>query len=305
MNSYHDTKGKPEGVETGMWLEPPAKGSKDQFASAKSYSIYSETAGRFEGNVIIKNCVFSNSGNYGINLNLYKGKATIENNLFVACRMISCNVLCSSAKNGDVTCDFANNTVLFSWSRTDDFGDMGYGYRCNAKVNSNIHHNIFGLSVFAGVDNAFGDPKTKNVTIDDNVFFLNKQADVTVVKSPSILKLRVDSDEFEDMVDFPGIEDVDGNVSLKDPAAFKGAINEAYLTAFLNASYSETTDYDENSPANLFREAMGMNKVGKIETKVSMYGNRYPMEETFKLFGAYKGYGAQDPAAKPAADKIN
>ena len=306
MNSYHDTKGKPEGVETGMWLEPPAHGSKDKFASAKSYSIYSETAGRFEGNVIIRNCVFSNSGNYGINLNLYKGKVTVENNLFVACRMISCNVLCSSAQNGDVTCEFANNTVLFSWSRTDDFGDMGYGYRCNAKVNSNVHHNIFGLSVFAGVDNAFGDPKTKNVTIDDNVFFLNKQADVTVVKSPSILKLRVDSDEFEDMVDFPGIEDVDGNVSLKDPGAFKGAINEAYLTAFLNASYSETTDYDENSPANLFRAAMGMNKVGKIETKVSMYGNRYPMEETFKLFGAYKGYGAQDPnAAKPAADKIN
>lgn len=226
----------------------PAKGSKDQFASAKSYSIYSETQGRFEGNIIVKNCVFSNSGNYGININLYKGKVTVENNLFVACRMISCNVLCSSSQNGDVTCEFAHNTVLFSWSRTDDFGDMGYGYRCNAKVNSNVHHNIFGLSVFAGVDNAMGDPKTKKVSIDNNVFFLNKQADVTVVKSPSILKLRVDSDEFEDMVDFPGMESVEDNVSLKDPAAFKGAIDEAYLNAFLNASYSETTDFDENSP---------------------------------------------------------
>ena len=293
MNSYHDTKGKPEGVETGMWLEPPAKGSKDKFASAKSYSIYSETQGRFEGNIIIKNCVFSNSGNYGININLYKGKVTVENNLFVACRMISCNVLCSSSQNGDVTCEFAHNTVLFSWSRTDDFGDMGYGYRCNSKVNSNVHHNIFGLSVFAGVDNAMGDPKTKKVSIDNNVFFLNKQADVTVVKSPSILKLRVDSDEFEDMVDFPGMESVEDNVSLKDPAAFKGAIDEAYLNAFLNASYTETTDFDENSPANQLRAALGMNKVGKIETKVSMYGNRYPMEKTFKLFGAYKDFGAQ------------
>ena len=113
------------------------------------------------------------------------------------------------------------------------------------------------------------------------------------MKSPSILKLRVDSDEFEDMVDFPGMESVEDNVSLKDPAAFKGAIDEAYLNAFLNASYSETTDFDENSPANLFRAAMGMNKVGKIETKVSMYGNRYPLEKTFKLFGAYKDFGAQ------------
>ena len=137
---------------------------------------------------------------------------------------------------------------------------------------------------------------------EKNVFFLNKQADVTAVKSPNILKLKVGTDAFEDMEDFPGIDGVDGNIALKDPAAFKGTINTAYLTAFLNASYSEKTDFDENSPANVFRAAMGMNKVGKIETKVSMYGNRYPLEETFKLFGAYKGYGAQNPTAKPAAD---
>jgi len=308
MNSYHDTKGKPDGVETGMWLEPPSKGSKDQFASAKSYSIYSETQGRFEGNIIIRNCVFSNSGNHGINISLYKGNVTIENNLFVACRMISCNVTCSSAKDGDVTCEFAHNTVLFTWSRTEDFGDMGYGYRCNTKVISNVHHNIFGLNVLSGVDNTLGDSKTKKISIDENVFFLNKQGDVTVTKSPSILKIRVDDEAFEDIVDLPGMESVEDNIVLKDPAAFKGAIDEAYLTAFLNASYSETTDYDENSPANVFRAAMGMNKVGKIETKVSMYGNRYPLEKTFKLFGAYKGYGAQTPSApapRPAADVIN
>ena len=293
MNSYHDVKGKPEGVETGMWLEPPAKGSKDQFASAKSYSIYSETACRYEGNITIQNCVIANSGNYGININLYKGNVKVLNNIFVACRMISCNVLGSNVANGVTSCEFANNTVLFSWSRTNDFGDMGYGYRCNTKVNSNVHHNIFGLSVFTGVDNAMGDPKTKKVSLDNNVFFLNKKGDVAVVKSPSILKLWVDSDEFEDMADFPGMESVEDNTSLKDPSAFKGRINDAYLTAFLNASYSEKTDYDENSPANVFRAAMGMNKVGKIETKVSMYANRYPLEETYKLFGALAGAGAQ------------
>ena len=293
MNSYHDVKGKPEGVETGMWLEPPAKGSKDKFASAKSYSIYSPTAGRYEGNIIVRNCIISNSGNFGINIWLYKGTVKILNNIFVACRMESCEVSCSNAQAGAVECEFANNTVLFTWSRTSEMTDMGYGFRCISKVTSNIHHNVFGLNVFAGVGNDKGDPKSKKIKLDNNVFFLNKIADVTVVKSPSILKLNVGSEEFEDMSDFPGMESVEGNVALKDPGAFKDALNKAYLEAFLNASYSEKTDYNENSPANVFRAAMGMNKVGTIQTKVSMYGNRYPLADTYKLFGAYKGYGAQ------------
>jgi len=295
MNSYHTIKGKPAGVETGMWLEPPAKGAKDKFASAKSYSIYSPTQSRYEGNIIIRNCIIANSGNFGINISLFAGNVRILNNVFVACRMESCDVSCSNAKPGMVNCEFAYNTVLFTWSRTSEFTDMGYGFRCISKVSSNIHHNIFGLNVFAGVGNDKGDPKTKKVKLDNNIFFLNKQADVTAVKSPNILKLKVGTDAFEDMEDFPGMESVDGNIALKDPAAFKGIINDAYLTAFLNASYSEKTDYDENSPANVFRAAMGMNKVGRIQTKVSMYGNRYPLKDSFKLFGAYTGCGAQVP----------
>ena len=292
MNSYHTVKGKPAGVETGMWLEPPAKGANDKFGSAKSYSIFSETKSRYEGNIIIQNCIISNSGNFGINISLYNGTVKILNNIFVACRMESCDVSCSNVRPS-VQCEFAYNTVLFTWSRTAEFTDMGYGFRCMTKVASNIHHNIFGLNVFAGVGNDKGDPKSKKVKLDNNVFFLNKQADVTAVKSPNILKLKVGTDAFEDMEDFPGMESVDGNIALKDPAAFKGTINTAYLTAFLNASYSEKTDYNENSPANVFRAAMGMNKVGTIQTKVSMYGNRYPLQDTFKLWGAYKGYGAQ------------
>lgn len=296
MNSYHDIKGKPEGVETGMWLEPPAKGSKDQFASAKSYSIFMEGKHRFEGNVTIQNCVFVNSGNFGVNLHIYQGGARILNNIFVANRMEACEVSCSAgpyAPKQTIDVEFAYNTVLFTWSRTSEFTDMGYGFRCMTGVVSNIHNNIFGLNVMAGIGNDKGDAAKKNVTIEKNIFFLNKAADVTVTKSPSILKLMVDSDEFEDMCDYPGIENVEDNLSLSDPALFKGRINEAYLTAFLNASYSEKTDYDENSPANLFRAAFGMNKVGTIETKVSMYGNRYPLADAYKLFGAVADYGAQ------------
>ena len=134
-------------------------------------------------------------------------------------------------------------SVLFTWSRTSEMTDMGYGFRCLSKVTSNIHHNIFGLNVYAGIGNDKNDPKTTNIKIDHNIFFLNKIADVTATKSPNILKLRVDDEAFEDMSDYPGMSSVEGNVSLKDPSVFKGIINAAYLTAFLNATYSEKTDY--------------------------------------------------------------
>ena len=39
-NSYHETKGKPEGFETGMWLEGPAwNKEKDKFPSANRYLV--------------------------------------------------------------------------------------------------------------------------------------------------------------------------------------------------------------------------------------------------------------------------
>ena len=70
-------------------------------------------------------------------------------------------------------------------------------------------------------------------------------------------------------------------------------IDDAYLNAFLAATYSEKTDYDPNSPVNQFRSAFGMNQVGTIETKVSMYCNRYPDANVLKFFGAVDGFGAQ------------
>ena len=310
MNSY-DTMGKPQGVETGAWLEGPAKGSGDKFPSANIYSINSPAASRYEGNIIIRNCIICNSGNFGINLNLFKGSVKILNNVFVACRMISCNVACSN-RSTNIDCEFANNTVLFSWSRSKDLTKMGYGYSCNAHVSSNVHHNIFGLNVFAGIDDdKKGDMTTMANSFDNNLFFLNRQGDVVVSGNRILVHyFMADEDYFEDIVDYPGIESAEGNVSLKDPpATFLDAIDDAYLKAFLNAVYSEKVDYDENSTANLFRAAMGMNKDGKIEPRITMFCNRYPLEKTFKLFGAHKDFGAQKPAdpapAPDARDIIN
>ncbi len=287
-NSYHAVKGKPEGVETGMYLDPPAKGNT-QFPSINS----AELKGVSVGNLTIQNCVFLNASNYGIQLNHFQGDVKILNNVFINNRMQACEVVSTNVKTGMVNFEFAYNTVLFSWSRTSEMTDMGFAVRANAKINANIHHNILGLSVLYGFDNTKGDDKTKKVSIDNNIFFLNKKGDAAVTISPNIKPFFVTDDAWEDFEDCTGIESVEDNKSLTDPALFKDIIDKAYLEGFLAASYSEKTDYNENSPANVFRAAMGMNKVGQIETKVSMFANRYPSANVLKFFGAVTGVGAQ------------
>lgn len=81
---------------------------------------------------------------------------------------------------------------------------------------------------------------------------------------------------------------------MSDPSAFKGMLDQAYLEGFLSASYTESADFNPNSEANQLRAALGMNQQGKITSKVTMYANKYPFSDnTMKLFGAVKGYGAQ------------
>lgn len=289
-NSYHATKGKPEGVATGMWLQPPAKGNT-QYPSIDRYTIYAQT----DGELTIQNCVFLNCSNYAVNVGHFSGKVKILNNLFINSRMIGCNV---SSKNGKplmVDYEFAYNTVLFTWSRTSEMSDMGFGVRANSNTISNIHHNIIGLNVGTGFDNSMGNPKTKQVKLDNNVFFLNKKSDLTFVISPNIAYFRVTDEAYEDLEDVDGMESMENNVALDKADAFKGIIDLPYLEAFLSATYSEKTDYDENSPANVFREVMGLNKRGTITTKVSMFCNRYPADNVLKFFGALQGIGAQLP----------
>ena len=287
-NSYHATKGKPEGVATGMYLTPPAKGNTT-YASINS----AEMKGKTTGNLTIKNCVFLNASNYAIQISHHEGDVKILNNLFINSRMQACDILCTKNQNGAVKFEFANNTALFTWSRTDEMTDMGFAVRCNAKVDANIHHNILGLSVLYGFDNSKGDDKTKKVKLDNNVFFLNKKGDAAVTISPNIKPFFVTDDAWEDFEDCTGMESVEKNISLKDPAVFKGIIDQAYLAGFLSATYTEKTSYDPNSPANVFRSALGMNKVGSIQSKVSMFANRYPDENVLKFFGAMPQYGAQ------------
>jgi hypothetical protein len=124
---------------------------------------------------------------------------------------------------------------------------------------------------------------------EDNYFFLNKMGDIELPGGG--MGTRVWCKNFEDREE---LYKYDRNEELGNNAGgFKGILNTAYLEGFLNATYSESTDYNENSPANTFRSAMGLNKQGAMTTKISMYGNRYPLEDAIKLFGAVGGKGAQ------------
>lgn len=53
--------------------------------------------------------------------------------------------------------------------------------------------------------------------------------------------------------------------------------------------------HNPNSAVNTFRSALGMNQIGTMTSKVTMYANRYNWEKALLLFGAMPGYGAQMP----------
>ena len=302
-NSYHKTKGKPADLDTGMWLEGPAKNPADKCVSPNRYLVYSATANRVTGKLSFTNCAFVNSGNIAFNVTWYQGEVVVENCVFCNNRMIGANVLCSKAipQNGpnkpkagwkpEVNWLFKNNPVLFTWSRLNDLADMGFGVRNNPGANATIADNVIGLNVLAGYDNTKGSGAMKKQSSDGNVFFLNRESDIQMTVSPSIAKVRVDG--FEDLEGTDGIESIEDNEDLTDPAVFKGRINAKYLNNFLSMKYSESTKLDEGK-CNGLRSVLGLPLQGTITTKCDMFCNRYPLEDALKLFGAMSGKGAQD-----------
>jgi hypothetical protein len=73
-----------------------------------------------------------------------------------------------------------------------------------------------------------------------------------------------------------------------------GANQAPQLKAFLNARHTGQVDFNADSPANLWRQAMGLNEQGGIDSAVTMFMNRYPWRDTLRLLGAMKEHGAQE-----------
>jgi hypothetical protein len=290
-------EGKPDGVDCPM-MNPIGTSGKGGANLDESNVLTTETREIYFDNptfkqITIRNCAFVNAPNYGI-AGQFRGKALIDNNIFINNRMIACDVWGGDAKiNMEV--EFCNNTVLFTWSRLKDMGDMGYGFRFNNRTDSYVHHNIIGCSVFAALDRGRTDtPKEREAmkvtTSEHNMFFLNKRGDLALPGGGMFM--MVNCEDFEEVEQ---LKEIDGCVRLKDPSSLKGKINEAYLNGFINASYKETLTTDPNSDANQFRQAMGMNQVGTMTSSATMFANRYPFEDALRMFGAVKGYGAQLP----------
>lgn len=287
-NSYHATKGKPEGIEHGMLMIPPAKGN------SKSPSIDKALCNaKTSGTLTITNCLFLNGSNYALLVAHRSGTVNVVNNVFIGNRMAAADVRSTNGQPDKVTFNFDYNTVFFTWPTKVPFETMGMAVRANDKTITNIRHNILGLNCMAGFDNTKGNDRTKKITLEDNIFFLNRTADVAFTISPSIKFMKVEDDGFEDIGDLECMVNVSGNTGLKDPALFKGVLDKAFLDAFLSIAISEDVQYDENSPINQFREAMGLNKQGKISIKATMFGNPYPYDSAIRFFGTVPECGAQ------------
>ena len=246
-----------------------------------------------KGNLTIRNCVFNNMTNYALLFAVDNASTVkIENNVFTAVRYAAIQIWGRSAgKCAPV--EVANNTILLVWTRTKAFEDMGYGVRAQSGVNLNIHDNILGLTYNGAIDLGFstGWRWGEKVSADKNAFFMNKAGDLNLPSKGGMF-LQINADAFDD-VDL--LSSASGNYELKDVQGLKSALDQAYLNGFINATYSETVNHDPNSSVNQFRSAMGMNQVGTIQSKVSMFMNRYPIESSIKCFGAVRGVGAQIP----------
>jgi hypothetical protein len=288
-NAYHAKEGIIEGIEGGRLLpdtERPPVGNPTVFEPLLQF--VSATTG---GDVTIQNCVFVNGASFALQAGHRKGKFTVKNNVFVGNRMAAIEIYGTCASTGGpntlALCgevEIANNTILFTWSRTKDFLDMGYGVRVMTKCDYNIHNNIIGASILAGIDHTRFN-KNEWVKVDNNIFFVNKDKDFHYSPA-SNTRLRIDAGDFGDLE----IASANGNKN-EIPKELK--ISKAYLDGYLNARYSEKTDLDRNSAANQWRSMMGMNLQGTMSSSVTMFCNKYPWKEALNLFGNLNGYGAQ------------
>ncbi len=263
-------EGKPEGVASPMMQPIGTAGigapgiPESSVNTTETAIVYIQTGAKCD--ITIRNCAFLNGPNFGIKGSTSSTKIVIDNCIFVNIRMAAVELRGSSPAINSET-KFTNNTILFTWSRLKDLGDMGYGFRYMPKMDSYLDHNIIGCSIFAGLDRTHldtpADKEAERVTTCENsLFFCNRQADLTLPGGGMFL--RVKASDFDDVEQLAKSDD---NKEVTDASIFNGRINEAYLKGFLAATGA----------------------------KGSMFANHYPVEDALKLFGAVPGYGAQNP----------
>lgn len=291
--------GTPDGCETGM-LVPPGFDAKGQTMRGPTSVSGQLVHGDVEGQVTIRNCVFMNGCHFGIQMGNIGGHFDIYNNIFLANRMAACEVRSMNKNVSEVSVDFHNNTVLFTWRRDPmpEDKDMGYGFRYMTGVNANVYNNIFGGTDFAALDRTYIDAdKSKEAerktSAWDNLFFANIEADLSLPSGGGKF-MRIFAKQFEDVEQ---LVEYEGNREMNEAEIemLSKSVDAPYLKGFLSQEGSSASSFNPNSSENILRSALGMNQRGTTSYTVSMYGNGYPADKASDLFGALNGYGAQRP----------
>ena len=247
--------------------------------------------------MLIRNCVFLNGYHFGIQMAVKGGHFDIYNNVFVANRMAACEVRGGLALPNTSSIAFHDNTVLFTWCRNKLMEDMGYGFRYMTGIDADVYNNVFGCSNYGALDRAYVDAdkskEAKRVTSAwDNLFFGNRNGDL-VLPSGGGGWTYVLAKNFEDAEQLVKYEN-NREMNEAEAKALSSKIDAPYLKGFIGITGTQTSSFNPNSSLNTFRAALGMNMQGTETVRVSMYGNRYPFEKVFDLFGAVNGYGAQN-----------
>lgn len=279
--------GCPEGCETGRILPvgtPPNKTIR-------------QIGGKVAGTLIIRNSMFLNSSFDAIIMTNMGGNWEICNNVFVSNLYASCEITGGLNQNNSAhqsTVEFHHNTVMFTWTRTKEMEDMGYGYRFRNSVDHDVHDNVFGCNALGALDGGWSDSnlpadKRKICSAYDNVFFMNK-GDIVVAGTSGGKWIYVPAKRFDEV---EMLKEYERNIEMPADSNFKDIIDDAYLKGYASLKVLTTESYDANSSANLYRQAHGLNQQGTSITRVSMYGNRYNFDKALKFFGAYPDKGAQ------------
>ncbi|MCR5709753.1 MAG: right-handed parallel beta-helix repeat-containing protein [Bacteroidales bacterium] len=286
-----------DGVLTGRFVElggAPAV-PLEGYANGDEYALHMDV----EGNIRVSNCIFVNCRDYGIQALMGKGHMEICNNIFIACRYAACQVRgnTNEANIANVSLDFHHNTVLFTWTRTKHFEDMGQGFRfMNGIRTIDVHNNIFGCNSRCGVERVYYESDkqmeaAKESNLYDNYFFANYM-DLEIAQSGG-KEVPVPAARIEEAEQIgPKYE---GNMEMPENEAFINAIDKAYLQGFMSLTIMSQQSYNPNSAANQVNRIFGMNQQGTEITRPSMYCNKYPWEKAKDLFGKVPGYGAQMP----------
>ena len=260
-------------------------------------NAYQLLSGEMEGNLTITNCSFLNGYHFAIQMACKGGVFNIYNNIFVSNRMAACEIRGTLPQPNTSMVKFHNNTVFFTWCRDKIMEDMGYGFRYMTGTDAEVYNNIFGCTNYGALDRTYIDGNKekeakRKTSAWNNLFFANRNGDI-VLPSGGGGWTFVKAANFEDVDQLEKYEN-NREMNSNEFKAIKSKLDNAYLNGFLSITGKHETMYDENSADNQRREAFGLNKRGIEIVRPTMYGNRYPFEKAFELFGAIKDYGAQN-----------